>query len=99
MKITVWYRDGDIRTIDVVGPLTVQASPHPESMMDVLHDEGTGWDYWFNKDGSFDGTGIAGPCNDLTSEEAAGIMQGLKEMQEGKTKPFAQIQCKLRKKN
>jgi hypothetical protein len=92
MKITLWHNDGEIRTVDLVGPLRV--IPHPTGTFDVLHDEGTGWDYWFNKDGSFDGTGMS--AADLTLEEAKGIMQGLKEMHEGKTKPFRQIQEELK---
>lgn len=94
MKITLWYKDGDIRTVDFTGPLRV--IEHPHGTMDIIHDEGTGWDFWFNKDGSFDGTGMS--AEGMTHEESQGIMHGLKEMQEGKVKPFSQIKAELNKK-
>jgi hypothetical protein len=51
---------------------------HPHGTMDILHDEGTGWDYWFRRDsGEFDGTGMSA-C-DLTPEEAKGIIQAMKD--------------------
>ena len=90
MKVTFWYRDGDVRTVDLVGPLRVME--HPHGTMDILHDEGNGWDYWFNKDGSFDGTGISAEhTGELNQDEANALLQGLKEMHQGKIKPFEQI--------
>ena len=96
MRLTVWYRNGDIRTIDVVGPLKVVA--HSGGTIDILHDEGTGWDYWFNKDGSFDGTGMSCHAESLDSDEAKMLLSAMKDLAEGRTKPFEQVETELRDK-
>lgn len=95
MKVSFAYKDGTFRVVDLEGPLRVIV--HPHGTMDILHDEGTGWDYWFNKDGSFDGTGMG--CEGLSVEEAKGIAEGLKDMQAGRVRSFDEIEKELREKS
>ena len=78
--------------VDVVGPINVITV----GTLNVLHDEGTGNEYYFTKDGNYDGDGISAThTGELNAEEAKALLQGLKEIHEGKTKPFTQIQEEL----
>lgn len=96
MKISLSHHDGSVEIVDLIGPLRV--IEHPAGTMNILHDEGTGWDYWFLKsDGSFDGTGMS--AQDLTVEEAKGIAQGLKDMAANRTRSLEDIKKELKRHN
>lgn len=72
MKIKVVSKHGDWGEIDLIGPVVVRKG-HSKGQQ-VLHDETTETDYFFNTaDGTFDGTGHA-VCWEPKEEQDA--MQG-----------------------
>lgn len=95
MRIFATHKDGSKSILEFVGPLKVIS--HPSGMMDLIHDEATGNDYWFDKiHGYFDGAGCSVRADNLTSEEARALLKGLQEMQEGKTRPLSEIRDELK---
>jgi hypothetical protein len=97
MKLITTHRDGTCETLELVGPLSIIR--HPSGQMEIIHDAGTGADYWFDTaNGYFDGAGCSIKDDDLTVEEMKALMMGLKEMREGKTRPLSDIREELSKK-